>query len=226
MFAKLAVILISMAVGTIAHSEPECACPILDRPELWNKEELARWMVHSLDWGVLTTQSTRLPGYPFGNVYSFVDGGCASSSGTPYFYGTFMDQSFIDLKANPKASFTLSEASFADVCGGESLPQCAIGNLAKYHGGDPENPVCARLTLSGRLVIVNADTDEYTEALAAMYKRHEQMAYWPTDHNWVIAKLELVDLWLIDYFGGATILDLDAYRSVQLFPPESSNLHA
>lgn len=44
------------------------------------------------------------------------------------------------------------------------------------------------------------------------------MAGWPPDHEWVIAKLEIHELWLIDYFGGATILEPEAYYSAKLLP--------
>jgi hypothetical protein len=209
------------------HDDETCACPgILPRPDLMEKELLARWMVHTLDWGVLTTINSRLSktgdtattAMPFGNVYSFVDGPCDSnatslSKGTPYFYGTYMDQSLIDMKHNPSASLTLSEASVASVCGAEAMEACQI--LAT-NSGDPENPVCARLTLSGVLVEVDAATAEFKTLQAAFFERHTQMQSWPVHHNWVILKLVIQDIWLIDYFGGASILDVDEYHAAPL----------
>ena len=130
----------------LASDEPDesCTCMLLDRPDVLEKEKRARWMVHSLNYGVLSTISTRLPGSPpFGNVYSFVDGDCSSSSGVPYFYGTYMDQSFEDVKLNPSVSFTLSEASLPSVCSASPLKACTADNGR----GDPELPVCARLTM-------------------------------------------------------------------------------
>lgn len=201
-----------------SKKDAHCACDVLEQPDLWHKELTARWMVHSLDWGVLTTISSRLPGnLPFGNVYSFVDGPCDYSTGTPYFYGTYMDQSFLDMKSNPSASFTLSEASFATVCGGEALPACMISH---HRHGDPESPVCARLTLTGKLVEVPKDSDEYKMARDALFHRHQQMTYWPEDHEWVIAKLEIDDIWFIDYFGGPSVLDLDKYRLAEPIPDD------
>jgi hypothetical protein len=197
-----------------------------------------------MDWGVLSTISSRLPqdpdnggsvegaahatatttstAIPFGNVYSFVDGKCETSTGTPYFYGTFMDQTFRDMKSNPSASLTLTEASLASVCGGGTrggLPACSI---SWHHGryGDPESPICARLTLTGTLAIVDPSADqkeEHDAALGALYERHPQMSKWPTDHDWVVAKLIIHDVWFIDYFGGATVLSLDDFFAVDLF---------
>jgi hypothetical protein len=203
-------------------NDESCPCPnILPRPDLMEKELLARWMVHTLDWGVLTTINSRLSkegdsvatAMPFGNVYSFVDGPCDSNAttGTPYFYATYLDQSLQDMRINPSASFTLSEASVASVCGAEALEAC---KLLSANSGDPENPVCARLTLSGMLVEV--DPAEFKEVQAAFFERHTQMQVWPVHHNWVILKLVIQDIWLIDYFGGASILDVDAYHSAPL----------
>jgi hypothetical protein len=189
-------------------------------------------MVHSLDWGVVTTISTRWKKNPrrptpFGNVYSFVDGPCENSTGTPYFYGTYMDQTFQDMKSNPSASLTLSEASFASVCGSGGLPACSIALNSNDRYGDPESPVCARLTLTGTLVPVDHDSgdDEYQMALQALYQRHRQMQNWPADHDWLIAKLEIEDIWFIDYFGGASILNVEDYFAAQLIPPEMQDPH-
>jgi Pyridoxamine 5'-phosphate oxidase len=207
-----------------------CPCEIAPLPDLRQKELTARWMVHSLNWGVLSTISSRLTlsdglPIPFGNVYSFVDGTCTNSTGTPYFYGTYMDQSFQDSLVNTHASLTLSEASLSSACmdsTGDSSSSsmmkrqaCQIG--VKY--GDPENPVCARLTLTGNLVEVT-DPAEKKWALHAIFQRHESMTDWPKGHNWVVGKLVVSDGWLIDYFGGASILDLEAYFKADDFMKE------
>ena len=206
-----------------------CPCAILPKPGLWKKELTARWMVHTLNWGVLSTISSRLPNNvttPFGNVYSFIDGDCHNSTGTPYFFGTFLDQTFQDMQVHDQASFTLSEAGLASVCGAHALPACAIAAVPPpsshhnnhpkktkktHHIGDPESPICARLVLTGRLVQVHNDTAEFAMARQALFHRHPQMAYWPADHDWVIAKLLLADIWLIDYFGGPAVLPVDEY---------------
>jgi Pyridoxamine 5'-phosphate oxidase len=235
--------------GIAAHEDEKnsdsatCPCRIMDRPDLWKKEHVARWMVHTIHWGVLSTISSRLPpsdrgdrvdssaalSVPFGNVYSFVDGSCDKSSGVPYFYGTYMDQTFRDIRANPSASLTLSEASIASVCGADEYSKRDGGLLAacqvsSHHGryGDPESPICARLTLTGTLVVVDPETsaEEHDMALQALYQRHPQMSKWPVDHDWVIAKLEIQDVWFIDYFGGASVLSVNDYMAVDLFAPK------
>jgi hypothetical protein len=200
----------------------ECPCKVLPKPSVSHKKETARWMAHSLDWGVLSTISTRVEGVdtrptPFGNVYSFVDGPCNNSTGTPYFYGTYMDQSFLDTRENTAVSFTLSEASLSSVCHGQSLEPCRISTH-----GDPENPVCARLVLTGTFQILDETQAEYSMAKEALFQRHASMRDWPADHEWIVAKIDVQDVWLIDYFGGATVISVQDYMAVNLTPDEAS----
>lgn len=229
----------------IDAGDRRCPCAMGERPDTWDKVRVARWMAHSLDWGILSTVSSRSIGgsedaavpVPFGNVYSFVDGPCDNATGIPYLYGTYMDQSFRDVKSNPWASFTLSEASLDSVCqstGDEhgslqvrdacSVSSGGSATLSRY--GDPESPLCARLTLTGKLVEVSKSSNEYDWALQALYERHRQMQRWPVDHNWVIVKLELHDVWFIDYFGGASIFQVDEYLSASPIPREQTGMHS
>ena len=206
------------------EEDEKCVCDLLERPNLLLKEKRARWMVHSLDYGILSTISTRFPNdeskqqpTPFGNIYSFVDGPCESSTGTPYFYSTALDQTYIDMKSNNRASLTLTEASLPSVCSVQhGLKSCSPRTGNKY--GDPENPLCARLTLTGTLVEVPKSSNEFETMREALFQRHSSMSYWPSDHHWRILKLEIHDIWFIDYFGGATLMSVDDYFAVDLFP--------
>jgi Pyridoxamine 5'-phosphate oxidase len=212
LFALLCALLHACKGAHKAHrplNDAECICEALTRPSPADKAETARWMVHSLDYGVLSTLSTRFSSQPvpFGNVYSFVDGPCNNSTGVPYFYGTFMDQSFQDFAVHPVASFTLSEASMCS----QSVKACSV-----VHTGDPESPLCARLTLTGKLEILDKASSDYEWAQPAFYERHPQVKDWPTDHNWIIARLVIQDIWLVDYFGGAANLSIQEYMSVDM----------
>ena len=93
---------------------------------------------------------------------------------------------------------------------------------SKY--GDPENPVCGRLTLTGELVVLDSeiDAEEYNFAKQALFERHSTMESWPSNHQWVIAKIVLEDIWLIDFFGGAAIIDPETYFGVSLLLPAST----
>ena len=88
-----------------------------------------------------------LEGTAFGNVQSFVDGTVQNSTGTPYFYVSELDASQQDIAKNPRASFTVSEVS--------------IGYCAQK-GWDPEDPRCAKVVLSGKIVTVT-DKEELTK---------------------------------------------------------------
>jgi hypothetical protein len=100
--------------------------------------ETARWMVKHLDYGVLSTISTRTEastvGDAFGNPYSFAD-----AEGTPYFYASDMDASMVDIftaaEPSTRVTFAMSEAQLT---GNESVKACEIGTFL----GDPENPPC------------------------------------------------------------------------------------
>jgi len=207
-------ILVLLCLQSIAFSSAECACELEERPDVTFKAKTARWMVHALDWGVVSTISSRLGGHderspavPFGNVYSFVDGPCDKATGIPYLYGTYMDQTFADTKSNEMVSLTLSESSLSSVCPNDAIKSCQLGS--KF--GDPENPMCARVTLTGKLVVLDEDSEEHELAENAFFERHASMKYWPKGHGWVIAKIDIQDIWLIDFFGGATILTPKEY---------------
>ena len=49
-----------------------------------------------------------------------------------------------------------------------------------------------------------------------MYERHPQMESWPEDHSWKIHKIVLNEIWLIDIYGGAAIIDVKDYYAVDM----------
>ena len=102
--------------------------------------------------------------------------------------------------ANARASFALSEASLT----GKAVRkwQCKIGTYL----GDPEDPPCARLVLSGAVTKLPANSTEEATAKAALVARHPSFANYPAGHDFFVAKLTLDGIWLIDIFGGAAII--------------------
>lgn len=128
-----------------------------------------------------------------------------------------MDQSFQDASKNSAASLTLSEASLTQQCvGDENLQQACDVSLIQSQdaiGGDPENPMCARLTITGKLVEL---TSAFESIQSSFFQRHPQMQTWPENHNWKILKLEIEELWLIDHFGGATIMTPETYYAANI----------
>jgi hypothetical protein len=175
------------------------------RPNPLQKIKSARWMVKSLNWGVLSTTSARsegsTPGDAFGNPYSFAD----ASNGIPYFYASDLDASIVDLQESTRMTFALSEATLA---GTEAeVKACTIGQ--GY--GDPENPPCARLVISGDFVRLDDNSTEAVSAQAAVFDRHPSFANFPSGHDFFVGKLEMDAIWLIDIYGGATNMDVEKY---------------
>ncbi|XP_075870766.1 protein CREG2 [Nelusetta ayraudi] len=156
----------------------------------------ARYIAHYSDWGHLATISTqdKIKGLPFGNIFSVSDGPSDNSTGVIYFYVTPMDYTVSDLKSNPFASLTFSEAE---------------GEFCRKMVYDPEDPRCARLSLTGKMVEVSPE--ELAFAKEAMFSRHPVMAKWPVGHNWFFMKLELIQVWLQDWVGGVSLIPLEDY---------------
>jgi len=183
-------------------------------PPATDKADTARWMVSTLTWGYMSTISTRTnastPGDAFGNPYSFAD-----VAGVPYFYVSDLDASIVDLfngpGAKPRASLALSEATLRMKNGSAVVAACEIGTPL----GDPENPPCARLVVTGKMVKLTAGSDEEKAAHDALFKRHSSFAHYPKDHAFYCTKLEIDGLWLIDAYGGAAIIKPADYFAAQ-----------
>ena len=169
-----------------------------------SKAATARYMVSTVDWGALVTTSSRSEGTTvgdaFANPYSFAD-----VAGVPYVYASSLDASFVDINAStPRATLALSEAALVDSKGVATIAACNIANAQAL--GDPENPPCARLVLSGTVVKVAAGSAEETAAKAALFSRHPSFKAFPPGHGFFVAKLAIDGLWLIDFYGGAAII--------------------
>jgi len=99
---------------------------------------------------------------------------------------------------------TLSNAQLGDATKASCVPE---------HRGDPENPPCSRLTLSGNFTKVAAP--EWEVAKAALEKTHPNFKDWgcfdesgtgPGDHAFFLAKMAVDRAWLIDFYGGAAVV--------------------
>lgn len=207
-----------------------CKKHILKRPDKDDKILSARWLVHKINWGVLSTISSRdldvpsdtdtnsshqSPSIPFGNVVSFVDGPCNTTTGIPYLYVTNMDQSMKDIHVNKFVSLTVSEASSDELY--SSKKTCS------YHPySDPENPPCARLVVTGIFKELNDEVEESKKEAnfgkQAFFERHPAMKYWPDNHGFFVGKIEIIDLWFLDWFGGASILNTTEYLNADMSP--------
>ncbi|KAG8637974.1 protein CREG1 [Manihot esculenta] len=172
---------------------------LIKKPDPDNAAATARWLVSQNSWGVLNTISMDLGGAPFGNVVSFSDGLPNESSGIPYFYLTTLDPTARNALKDQRSSLTISEYS--------------IGTCGKK---DPENPSCAKITLTGKLKLLEGDSKEIEFARNALFTKHPEMEGWPKGHNFQFFKLEIEDIFLIDWFGGPKPLTLDQYFHTEL----------
>lgn len=92
--------------------------------------------MHISDWGSISTISALMDGAPFGMAASFSDGTVTNSTGVPYFYLTKDDPVVKNMKLNAMSSLALSEAQ---------------SGYCKEHDWDPEEPLCSRVTVIGKV---------------------------------------------------------------------------
>ncbi|PWZ16012.1 Protein CREG1 [Zea mays] len=160
----------------VRSSAPGAAAarPIFDgKPSPSEATATARWLAAQNTWGVLS------------NVVSYSDGVPGEGRGIPYFYLTTLDPSARDALEDERTSFTLSE-----------FPLGTCGEI------DPENPTCAKLTLNGKLKMVDLQSSEADLAKSALFTKHPEMKDWPKNHHFKIFKMEIENIFLIDWFGG------------------------
>ncbi|KAK2154258.1 hypothetical protein LSH36_273g03089 [Paralvinella palmiformis] len=174
---------------TLAQWEP------WPKPPMWQeKAHMARYLTHYASWGVLAAYSPEY-GYPFGSVVSISDGLLKNSSGTPYLYLSDNGDTHHNLNHNNSAGLTLT-MSESEIC--------------RRNGLDPLEPLCARMILLGKVVLVT-DKKELNFAKTALFTRHPAMQYWPKDHGWHVYKLVISGICLLDFYGGATHLPVKDY---------------
>jgi len=142
-----------------------------------NAEE-ARWLVKESLWGTLSWLEDETAS---AMVTSF-----GETDGRLFFYLPVNIPQF-------KAALTLSEAAL-DTSQFEGAKCGPDGDL------DPEDPRCAKLTISGTMKPV--DDDKYKFGLDTLYAKHPQMESWPADHGFVVYEMHIDDLWMIANYGG------------------------
>ncbi|GAB2215778.1 hypothetical protein Droror1_Dr00020177 [Drosera rotundifolia] len=171
----------------------------VQKPEPDDSAAFARWMASQNSWGILSTISSDLGGAPFGNVVSFSDGFPGNGSGIPYFYLTTLDPTAEYVLKDQRSSFAVSEYP--------------LGTCGKK---DPENPCCAKMTLTGKLKLVMESSNEGEFARSALFSKHPEMKDWPEEHNFWIFKMDIEDIFLINWFGGRKPLTVDQYLNFEM----------
>ena len=58
--------------------------------------------------------------------------------------------------------------------------------------------------------------EEVAVARAALFSRHPSMQLWPPHHGFFFCKLNITNILLLNYFGGAKTVLVEDYFAVQL----------
>eukprot|EP00056_Hartaetosiga_gracilis_P019847 m.16283 g.16283 ORF g.16283 m.16283 type:complete len:211 (+) comp7981_c0_seq1:140-772(+) len=187
---------VSVFVALVAVVGVSCASAsaAVDGDQDVSPASYARWLAHNTTYGVMSTIS-HINGFPFGNIFSFADGPVNKSTGHLYFYASPIDASMVDFQWSKKGSFTVTQ---------EDTGTCAL---------DPEDPTCARLVFSGTMR--NCTEAEKPFAREALFTRHPEMKDWSptTFHHFEFLTMDLVQVWMVNHYGGAAIIDPKDYYS-------------
>ncbi|XP_035413978.1 protein CREG2 [Cygnus atratus] len=152
-----------------------------------------RFLARHNAWGFVAAHG-KIQGMPFGNCLLISDGPVNNSTGIPFFYVTPKDNVVADLLKDPVASLTLPEAD---------------GNFCRKNVVDPEDPRCARLTLTGQMVTVPPEETEF--AKQAMFSRHPVIRKWPRSYEWFFMKMNIEHIWLQSWYGGVSAIPVEEY---------------
>ncbi|XP_054443793.1 protein CREG1 isoform X2 [Pteronotus mesoamericanus] len=185
--------------GGRGHGDWDADAPLPPLPPREDAARVARFVTHFSDWGALATISTQeaVRGQAFADVLSLSDGLPGKGSGVPYFYLSPLQLSVGNLQENPYATLAMSLAQ-TDFC--------------RKHSYDPQSPLCAHIILAGTVTKVNETERDVAEQ--SLFTRHPEMKSWPSSHNWFFAKLNITNIWLVDYFGGPKIVTPEEYYNV------------
>ncbi|KAL5272731.1 hypothetical protein ACHWQZ_G000804 [Mnemiopsis leidyi] len=151
----------------------------------------ARWIVKFSNVSILSTQSSFLDGYPFGQNKDVADGLYSEtlSAGVPYIYTSPLEIQAQDVLKNPKVTFGYSS---------EFTHWCKDNNV------DNDDPRCAKVMLSGEMEKV-ADDTEIKWAQYGMFARHPATKHWPVSHGFAFYKLNIENIFVLDFYGGPTM---------------------
>ncbi|KAJ1634519.1 pyridoxamine 5'-phosphate oxidase-domain-containing protein [Pavlovales sp. CCMP2436] len=163
------------------------ACEPAARPPAAQPSRVARWLVATATWGVVSTSSVARGGSAWGNVLSLAD----NCTGVPLFYMSKLDETARDLAVEPRATLTVAEAA---------LPgQCVVK--------DPEDPQCAKVSLHGRIV----KSPDQKAAREALVRKHPSMRFWPPNHGFEAYVMEISDVFVLSDYGGAHPISVGEY---------------
>ncbi|XP_058813285.1 protein CREG1-like isoform X2 [Topomyia yanbarensis] len=168
--------------------------------------KMARYLVHKAEWVSMGSISTvdAIKGYPMVNIIAAADSAHGEkSTGTLFFYLTMLDYTAQDLSKDNRLTVLLSMDQDLD---------------CSKRGVDPMEPTCARIMISGRAVKLAEGTEEFDFGTNAMFSRHPAAKHWLETHNFFLCKLDIVQIAVLDYYGGPHYVTVEEYMNAD---PES-----
>ncbi|KAF5306490.1 hypothetical protein FQR65_LT07318 [Abscondita terminalis] len=165
---------------------------------------MARYVIHTVGWVTVSTISAmdQIKSFPYNTLLDMCDGLNEQGNGVPYLYITIYDPLHDNIQENTKCTL---------------MGTLAITEWCEKQNYEQEDPRCPRVMLTGNLVKIANDTEEYRSALDNMYAKHPRAKHWPAAHNWYIAKVDVKLVTLFDAFGGLKTIDLDEYYNANDF---------
>lgn len=175
-----------------------------DRPT--DHAKVARNLVHNSDWAAVGTISvdSKVPGFPMVNVISVAD----SKEGVIYFMLVDLDFTGQDWHKKNNVTFLFTQ----DVNG-----ECRAQHK------DPMEPTCARAMISGSVISL-AGTKEQDLALPIFLKRHPAGANWIQTHNFYLCKLNIENIYVLDFYGGPHQVTAEDYYKASLYEEEANEI--
>jgi len=203
---NLVVSIVTIAVSSVTSlniPNNSASKSVDDPPPFYESAKMARFITHDSEWVSMATISKREPivGYPFVNIFSLSDGPVDNSTGVPYMYVTEFDMSLEDIEDNNQVSLTMTLAQ---------------GEYCEKYNLDPESPLCGHVIITGAFVRVTPGSEEEEFARLALFSRHPAMESWPADHGWFFAKVDIHNIQLLAFFGGAVTVPVADYYNAQL----------
>lgn len=175
-----------------------------DRPT--DHAKVARNLVHNSAWAAVGTISvdSKIPGFPMVNVISVAD----SKEGVIYFMLVDLDFTGQDWRKKNNVTFLFTQ----DVNG-----EC------RAQKKDPMEPTCARAMMSGNVNEVVEEKEKET-ALKFFLKKHPAGASWIETHEFYLCKLNIENIYVLDFYGGPHQVSAEDYYKASLYEEESNEI--
>ncbi|KAL5290961.1 CREG1.2 family protein [Megaselia abdita] len=167
-----------------------------------NHAKVARNLVHNSDWAAVGTISvdSKIAGFPMVNVISVADKG-----GVIYFMLVDLDFTGQDWRKTNNVTFLFTE----DVNG-----DC------RAHHKDSMEPTCARAMISGNVMPIDKNEKEFKPAIDLFLKRHPAGVHWIDSHDFYICKLNIGNIYVLDFYGGPNLVSVEDYYKASLYEEE------